>query len=266
MRIMFIGDICGENARKLLSKLVPTYRKKYQLDAVVANVENAAHGRGITLKISEELLSYGIDAMTSGNHIWARSDYEEILSNPYYKTIRPANYTPNVIGNGTMEVKTPNGNLLVINMSGITFIKSYERYLTEPFYFFENMLENLDYSKYDSILVDLHAEATSEKKSFGLYFDSKVSSILGTHTHIQTSDEQILPSGSSYITDVGMVGPKDSVLWTDKDIIFRRNMYPYHEFFEISNDNNIVFNAVIIESNSSKSSKSIERLNEIHKV
>ncbi|HQF36426.1 MAG TPA: TIGR00282 family metallophosphoesterase, partial [Candidatus Dojkabacteria bacterium] len=232
MKILFIGDICGENARKAVGLMVPKLRKEHHVDVVIANIENSAHGRGSTLKIVEELKSYGVDVMTSGNHIWRQKEYGDFLDDPGYKVIRPINYPDDVVGIGYTEFKSSNGLLLVVNVLGFDFIVNVERTVIEPFRYMKQFFDEINIDKYDSIFIDFHAEATSEKKAFGLYFDGMASTIVGTHTHVQTADEEILPKGTAYITDVGMVGPKDSVLWTKKEIIFDRMMYPYGQMFE----------------------------------
>ena len=263
MKFLFIGDICGANARKAVGTKVAQLRKEHDIDVVIANIENAAHGRGATLKIVEELKSYGIDVMTSGNHIWRQKDYADFLDDPGYKVIRPINYPDDIVGVGYTEFQTDKGLLLVVNVLGFDFIVGVERTVIEPFRYMKQFFEEQDLAKYDSIFIDFHAETTSEKKAFGLYFDGMASAIVGTHTHVQTADEEILPNGTAYITDVGMVGPKDSILWTKKEIIFNRMMYPYGQMFEISEDKSVLFNAVVIETKDRKSARSIERINEV---
>lgn len=263
MKILFIGDICGENARKAVGIKVPQLRREHNIDLVIANIENSAHGRGATLKIVEELRGYGVDVMTSGNHIWRQKDYADFLEDPGFKVIRPINYPEDIIGVGYTEIETNAGLAMIINVLGFDFIVGVERTVIEPFRYMKQFFEEQDLSKYESIFIDFHAEATSEKKAFGLYFDGMVSAIVGTHTHVQTADEEILPKGTAYITDAGMVGPKDSVLWTKKEIIFDRMMYPYGQMFEISEDKNVLFNAVVVETDGRNKAKSIERVNEV---
>jgi len=264
MKILFIGDICGRNARTALCKYLPQIKQQNGIDITIANVENASHGRGASIKAIKELQSAGIDAFTSGNHIWRHPDYQEILENSYYNTIRPINYPEDVYGTGSIVVNNNGKRLQIINIMGVDLIN--ERTLSEPFRYFDSFLEKISYANIDAILVDFHAEATSEKKAFGYYFDSSVSVIVGTHTHVQTADEEILPNGTAYITDVGMTGPKDSILWTQKDIIFNRMKYPYGKRFEISSDKNIVFNAVIVETKSPHKASHIQRLNSVLKI
>ncbi|MBN1373843.1 YmdB family metallophosphoesterase [Candidatus Dojkabacteria bacterium] len=264
MKILFLGDICGENARKVLADFIPEKRKTEGIDLVIANAENAAHGKGITTKIAVELKNCGIDVMTSGNHIFKQPDFWEILTDSTYQIIRPMNYPDTAVGVGSIAVDTPQGKVLVINIMGEDFIN--ERTLVEPFVCFEKYLETIDPKEYIAIIVDFHAEATAEKKAFGLYFDGKVSAILGTHTHVQTADEEILPQKTAYITDVGTVGPKDSVLWAQKEIIFDRMMLPYPQRFEISDDSNIIVNGVIVDTLNSQSSNLIKRINEVRKA
>ncbi|MCK9368690.1 YmdB family metallophosphoesterase [Candidatus Dojkabacteria bacterium] len=261
IKVLFIGDVCGKPGRQAVAKLIPEIKKKEGIDVVITNIENIAHGRGATVATVNEMMGAGVDFMTAGNHIWRRNDFHELLSGDF-PIIRGLNYPDDLPGKGFGEVDLGSkGKLLVITLLGWAGMN--ERTLGEPFRRLDAFLKELDYSKYTGILVDFHAEYTGEKLSFGLYFDGKVSSILGTHTHIPTADERLLPSHSSYITDVGMVGPMDSSLWVKKEIVFAQNMFPYSPSYEIEESGNVRFDGVIIEIDSPKSSKSIKRINKV---
>jgi metallophosphoesterase (TIGR00282 family) len=214
MRILFIGDIVGRPGRDTLKNHLANILEERQIDLCIANAENSASGNGITPRLAEELLSLRIDVLTSGNHIW---DKKEVLA--YFgqqpRLLRPANYPPLTPGRGlfagTTRTQVP---FAVINLQGRVFMPPIDC----PFRTAEAILQQLSPDT-KVILVDFHAEATAEKQAFAWYFDGRVSAIVGTHTHVVTADEQILPKGTAYITDAGMTGPHDSVIGVDKEII-----------------------------------------------
>lgn len=213
MKLLVIGDVFGRVGRDVLFEYAE--RGFFGADAVVANIENAAHGKGVTKAVYDELSKLDIDAFTLGNHVWGCPDITNVFR--YNDNIvRPYNFEGNVAGNGTAVVKTKNGiRLGVINLLGRVAIQPYA---TNPFLAADRAIEEIK-AKSDVILVDFHAEATSEKVALGYYLDGKVTAVVGTHTHIQTADEKILPKGTGYITDLGMTGPAVSVLGVDKKII-----------------------------------------------
>lgn len=216
INLLFIGDIVGKPGRRTVYRLLPGLYEKYQLDCVIANGENAAGGLGITPKIADELFKNGIDIITSGNHIWQK---KEIF--PYLDTtdrlLRPANYPSGVPGKGYTVFSLNSGlKLGVLNLEGRVFMKA----LDCPFCKAELVLKELKEIT-PIVVVDFHAEATSEKIAMGWFLDGKVSAVLGTHTHVQTSDETILPQGTAYITDVGMTGPIYSVIGMGKEAALR---------------------------------------------
>jgi len=211
--VLFIGDIVGRPGRKTVYQLLPLLYERYKLDCVIANGENAAGGLGITPKIADELFKNGIDIITSGNHIWKKKEVFPYLD-ANDKILRPANYPAGVPGRGyTFLTLSQEVKLAVINLEGRVFMKS----LDCPFRTVEVLLKEIS-PLTPNIIVDFHAEATSEKMAMGWFLDGKVSAVLGTHTHVQTADETILPAGTAYITDVGMTGPLASVIGMDKDI------------------------------------------------
>jgi len=217
MNILFIGDIVGAPGRRAVEELLPRLVDHHFVDLVVANGENASGGIGITPQVADQLLGLGIDLLTSGNHIWK---HKEIL--PYLeetdRLLRPANYPPETPGRGFAVVETAAGErAAVVNLEGRVFMSSLEC----PFRTAEHILAGLP-KEIKVILVDMHAEATSEKQAMGWFLDGRVSAVLGTHTHVQTADERVLPGGTGYISDVGMTGPVDSVIGMKKEIILER--------------------------------------------
>ena len=244
MRILFIGDIVGKPGRKYLQEHLAELKKTLCLDFIIANGENAAGGAGMTENIFIELRSMGIDVVTGGNHIWDRQDIFNFIDREP-RMIRPANYpletTP---GLGSVIVERLKGKtkLAVINLIGRVFMKPVDC----PFRAADRELLLLK-SKVDLVIVDFHAEATSEKQALGWYLDGQVSAVVGTHTHIQTADQRILPRGTAYISDVGMVGLYDSILGVDKGGPLKRFITQLPHKLTIS-EGKIVFNAVIIEN------------------
>ena len=208
MRLLFIGDVVGAASVRKIASLLPSMIKEEKVDFVIANGENASENNGITKDIAEKLHFAGVDVITLGNHAFRqKSSYDFLDSCPYI--IRPANGFPTDPGSGFTEIKTDFGKVGVINLSG----KLYGDAVESPFLKAEKILENL---KSDYIFVDFHAEATSEKRALGYFLDGKVTAVVGTHTHVPTADEQILPKGTGYITDVGMTGSENSVLGIEK--------------------------------------------------
>ncbi|RKY97631.1 MAG: TIGR00282 family metallophosphoesterase [Candidatus Hydrothermota bacterium] len=215
VRVLFIGDIVGKPGRRAVRELLPSLKVEYNVDFVVANVENAAGGAGITQNVAKELRSYGINAMTGGNHIWAKREIFKFIDN-FPELVRPLNHPESVPGQGVKVFTSDTGvPIAVINLMGRLFLQC----LDNPFIVLERTLEAL---KTKIIIVDFHAEATAEKQAFALYFDGKVSAIIGTHTHVQTSDERILPNGTAYITDVGMAGGLGGVIGVKKEAMIKK--------------------------------------------
>ena len=212
MLILAIGDIVGSPGRRAVNKLVPGLRREYGIDFVVANAENAAGGFGVTPETAQELFDAGVDVLTSGNHIWAQKEIFPYLDSEM-PILRPLNYPPGVPGRGYV-VKS---GVLVINLIGRTFIGSFDC----PFQTVDKLLDGIN-PKPPVIIVDFHAEATSEKMAMGRYLDGRVSAVLGTHTHVGTIDARVLPQGSAYVTDLGMVGPIDSIIGDDPELVIQR--------------------------------------------
>ena len=219
MRFLFLGDVFGKPGRQAVTRLVPRLITRERLDLVVANAENVANGAGVTPDAAEELLAAEVNLLTSGNHIWAKREIVPYLEAPGSRLLRPANYPAGSPGRGRGVATTPDGRKLgVVNVEGRVFMKS----LDDPFRRAEEEIEALRAEGVGCILVDVHCEATSEKNAMGHFLDGRVSAVLGTHTHIQTSDERVLPGGTAFQTDVGMCGPWDSVIGVKKELVIER--------------------------------------------
>jgi 2',3'-cyclic-nucleotide 2'-phosphodiesterase len=217
LQLLFLGDIVGRPGRELIRRGLPSLIERYNVDLVIANAENAAAGRGITREIGDALLSWGIDVMTSGNHIWAQRETADYIG-AEARLLRPANFPAGVPGNGSYVARTGNGRPVgVINVMGRVFMQS----IDDPF---KRVLEEIAAIRGRTrvILVDFHAEATSEKVAMGWHLDGQVTAVIGTHTHVQTADEQILPGGTAYLTDAGMTGPHDGVIGVEKAAVLDR--------------------------------------------
>lgn len=226
MRILFVGDVVGSTGRKALETMLPILKERHHPDFILVNGENAAAGRGITPKIAQQFFEWGADGITLGNHAW---DNKEIL--PYIdeepRLVRPANMLAGAPGQGMMRLSKGGKQLAVINLQGQTFLPPLEN----PFHTADKLLEELDGVRH--ILVDFHAEATSEKVAMGWYLDGRVSCVVGTHTHVQTNDCRILPGGTVYITDVGMTGPRDGIIGMKRDSVLKKFLTQMPSRFEV---------------------------------
>ncbi len=240
MNILFIGDIVGRAGRQVVTQGLPLLRRDYDVTFVVANGENAAGGVGLTPKIADQLFAAGIDVLTSGNHIWQKKEILEYISRET-RLIRPLNFAPDAPGAGSCVVQDSDENsLAVLNLIGRVFLDGYSC----PFQEAKREIERLR-ERDVVILVDFHAEATSEKQALGWYLDGKVGAVVGTHTHVQTADERILHQGTAYITDVGMTGAMDSVLGVKKELAIQKFLTYMPVRFE-SSMLNPQLNAVLI--------------------
>ena len=236
MKILAIGDIIGKPGRKAVKEILPGLCDQYDINLVIGNGENAAGGLGLTPGTADELFDSGIDVITTGNHIWA---YNEII--PYLDSelplLRPLNYPPQNPGRGYV-VKN---NVLVVNLVGRVFIGHFDC----PFRAMDDLLAKFE-GKSMPIIVDFHAEATSEKVAMGRYLDGRVSAVLGTHTHVGTIDAQILPGGTAYVTDIGMVGPIDSVIGDDPDSVIKRFLTQMPSRLSVGKGK-VRFDAILVE-------------------
>lgn len=242
MRLLFIGDIVGRPGRELIRRGLSWLIEAHSIDLVIANAENAAAGFGITREIGDQLLDLGVDVMTSGNHIWdKREAIDYIGAEP--RLLRPANYPAGVPGNGSYLARTRGGQSVgVINIMGRVFMHN----LDDPFAVVAREIEALR-QRARVIFVDFHAEATSEKVAMGWHLDGRVTAVVGTHTHVQTADERILPKGTAYLTDVGMTGPHDSVIGVEVSAAVGRFLNGMPAKFETATGNPRL-NAVIVDA------------------
>ena len=242
MRILFIGDIVGRPGRELVRQGLQAIVDHHRIDLVIANAENSAAGFGITREIGDQLLDWGVDVMTSGNHIWDKKEALDYIGTES-RLLRPANYPAGAPGNGNYLARAKDGQTLgVINVMGRVFMPL----LDDPFAVVLKEIEALK-SRARIILVDFHAEATSEKIAMGWHLDGKVTAVVGTHTHVQTADERILPKGTAYLTDVGMTGPHDSVIGVEIQAALGKFINGLPARFDTATDNPRL-NAVIIDA------------------
>src|SRR5881396_309633 len=242
IRLLFIGDIVGRPGRDLVRYGLPAIVERHQIDLVIANAENSAAGFGITREIGDHLLEWGVDVMTSGNHIWDKKEaLDYIGAEP--RLLRPANYPAGAPGHGSYLARTRDGRPVgVVNVMGRVFMLN----IDDPFTVVLREIEALK-QRTRIVFVDFHAEATSEKIAMGWHLDGKVTAVVGTHTHVQTSDERILPKGTAYLTDVGMTGPHDSVVGVEIEAALGRFLTGLPARFETATGNPRL-NAVIIEA------------------
>jgi hypothetical protein len=255
MKILFIGDIVGQPGRRAVRELVPALVEDYRIDMVIANCENAAAGFGVTRDIVEELYRCRIDVLTSGNHIWDKKEVLEFAED-YETLLRPANYPDGAPGFGSVVMPCLSGvHVGVINLAGRVFMRP----LDCPFMTVEKEIEKLR-RKTRIILVDMHAEATSEKQAMGWFLDGRVSAVIGTHTHVQTADEQILPQGTAYLTDAGMTGPFDSIIGTKKDAVLERFLKQMPNKFEVAKGDVRLQGALITVDEATGRGLDIERI------
>ena len=235
--VLLVGDIVGKPGREAVKGLLPDLRKEFEVDLVVANAENATNGRGISLKHAEDLLTSGVDVLTSGNHVW---DQKEII--PYMNgelpLIRPINYPEGVPGRGYQIVD----GIMVVNAMGRTFMMDIEC----PFRAMDRLLNQTDLPRI--IIVDFHAEASSEKVAMGWYLDGRVSAVCGTHTHVPTADLRVLPRGTAYVSDIGMTGPVNSIIGNEVDAVISRFLTAMPKALPVA-EGPSVLNAVLVQVN-----------------
>jgi len=241
VRILFIGDIVGEPGRRAVAELLPGIKKSNDVEFVIGNGENVAGGSGVTPALADELLESGIDVITSGDHIWKRKEIIERIDSDR-RILRPANYPSGTPGFGSTVIKSESGtDVGVINLQGRVFMQALEC----PFRAAKEEIEKIK-DKTRIIIVDMHAEATSEKIAMGWYLDGLVSAIAGTHTHVQTADEKILPEGTAFIADAGMTGPFDGVIGRKKEQILNRFLTQMPTKFEMA-EGDIQLHGVIFD-------------------
>jgi len=252
MRILFLGDIVGRPGRRGVARILPEWQARYAPDIVIANGENAAGGMGITPDIANELFALGIDVMTLGNHVWQKKEIYPMLDTEP-RLIRPANYPPGVPGYGWGVFPVLDKQLAIMVLAGRVFMEHADC----PFRTFDALRPQIDTP---FLLIDFHAEATSEKAAFALYADGRASAIIGTHTHVQTADERILPGGTAFLSDVGMCGPLHSVIGMDPEIVIRRFITGMPAKFEVAKGAPVVCGVLIDLDRSTGRALSIQRL------
>jgi len=236
LRILAIGDIIGKPGRKAIRELLPSLRHEYRIDLIIGNGENVAGGIGITPSTARELFDSGIDVITTGNHVWAHKEINPYLDGSL-AIIRPLNYPPGTPGRGYLS----RNGVVVVNLIGRTFMGNFDC----PFRAMDQLLAKLE-GKSTIIIVDFHAEATSEKVAMGWYLNGRVSAVLGTHTHVGTIDARILSGGTAYVTDIGMVGPMDSVIGDDPDSVINRFLTQIPRRLSVGSGT-VTFNAILVE-------------------
>ena len=245
MKSLVIGDVVGRPGREALRSLLPTLKKKYRIDFIIANGENAAGGSGLTPKVVKEILSSGVDVITSGDHIWRKKEVLEVISKEN-RLLRPANYPVGVPGSGFCVYGRGKAKIGVINVVGRVFMSCLE----DPFLAAKRAVKEIK-KETPNIFVDIHAEATSEKLALAFFLDGEVTAVFGTHTHIQTADERLLPKGTAYITDLGMTGPFDSILGRRPEPILEKFITGLPTKFEVA-ANDVQIQGAIIEFNAEK--------------
>jgi metallophosphoesterase (TIGR00282 family) len=254
LRVLMIGDVVGSPGRKAVQQLVPPLRREFNINLVVANGENSAGGFGVTYDTAQDLLGAGVDVITTGNHVWRK---KEII--PYLQEdlpiVRPSNFPPGIPGRGFLTV----GKVMVLNLMGRVFMEA----LDCPFREAERVLKESKELGADIILVDFHAEATSEKQALGWYLDGRVSAVVGTHTHVATADARIMPEGTAYVSDLGMVGPVNSVIGTDPNAVLEKFLTQMPQRFTVAKGP-VVFNSVLINiDDDTGRASSIERIDRL---
>ena len=263
MKILFIGDISAEPGRKTVEKVLPKVKDKYKPDVVIANCENAAGGLGVNTSVLNELQGYGVDFFTSGDHVWTIKGFLDSLLDTNLPLVRPYNYegTEQLPGKGYEILDLGSkGRLLIVNLLGQSFMNGHAR---NPFWSIDELLSRLHEmpDMPENILIDFHAETTSEKLCLAYYLKNRVSAVLGTHTHVPTCDQRIIDQ-CAYVTDVGQVGPLDASLWIKFDTAIHNFKYPFRKPIEVETEGKMVFNSVLIELKDGKAQKII-RIDEI---
>ncbi|SKR87689.1 metallophosphoesterase, MG_246/BB_0505 family [Mycobacteroides abscessus subsp. abscessus] len=254
MRILFIGDIVGKIGRNAISTYLPKLKQEYRPTVSIVNAENAAHGKGLTEKIYKQLLREGVDFMTMGNHTYGQREIYEFIDEAK-RMVRPANFPSEAPGVGMRIIQINDIKLAIINIQGRAFMQD----IDDPFKKADELVKEAQ-KVTPYIFVDFHAETTSEKNAMGWYLDGRVSAVVGTHTHIQTSDNRILPSGTGYITDVGMTGFYDGILGINRDEVIERFITSLPQRHVVPDNGRSVLSGVIIDIDKNGKTTNIERI------
>ncbi|MDP6523744.1 MAG: TIGR00282 family metallophosphoesterase [Kiritimatiellia bacterium] len=256
MKVLMVGDIVGAPGRRAFAWVAGRMKQSGKVDFIVANAENAAGGKGLTEPLAEELLAAGADVITLGDHTWNQRAIYPYLDREE-RVIRPANFAPGCPGRGCTTVPTNHGDVTVVNLVGRVFMNPYDC----PFRAVDSLIGKGP-STGRTVLVDMHAEATSEKIVMGRYLDGRVSCIVGTHTHVQTSDEVILPGGTAYLTDLGMTGPKDSAIGRELDAVLETFLTGMPSKFKVASDDIVLEGAIVNVDDSTGKATGIKRVRE----
>lgn len=255
MKILAVGDIVGENGLKKAKEILPNLKKEKNIDFIIVNGENSAGGMGITEKLFKEMLQSGADVVTMGNHTWGKKDIFSFIEHP--QLIRPANYPKGVVGKGYTIKECRGKNIAVINLIGRTDMNVLSE---NPFIKINEILDEIK-DRVDITILDFHAEATAEKIAMGYYIDGRVNIIFGTHTHVQTADEKILEKGTAYITDIGMTGPKTSVIGMDVEVSIKRFETTLPERYKLAQGDCVLNGCIFDIDDNTCRTMSIERIN-----
>jgi metallophosphoesterase (TIGR00282 family) len=256
LKILFLGDIVGSSGRQAIAAHLPILKSEHAFDLIIANGENAAHGFGLTMSIATELFEMGIDVLTGGNHTWDKKEIHQALQTYSQKIIRPANYPTGTAGRGSTIVHGKSGHKIgIVNLMGRVFMDP----LDCPFRALQNELETLR-RETKIILVDLHAEVTSEKEAMAWFADGQVSAVVGTHTHVQTADERIFPKGTGFLSDAGMNGPYDSIIGMKREIILERFLKKQPVRMEVAEGPGVCSGVIFTIDSDDGTCKKIERV------
>lgn len=260
VKILYIGDVSTRRGRESLKQIIPQLKQKHSPDFIIANIENAAGGRGVTHQTYTEILGYGIDLATAGDHVYSlKSFLEQPIEDLAF--IRPANYESNLPGKQYEVVEVAGQKVAFIVLLGQDMMQS-SRFVRNPFFYVDQMLEQKEIAEANHIVIEVHAETGTEKLALAWYLKDRVSAVVGTHTHVATADNRLLGEQVAYVTDIGQVGPYDASLWADFENVINNFKYPMRKPFEMAENGPIVFNSVLItlDSKQNLSPLSIERV------
>jgi metallophosphoesterase (TIGR00282 family) len=260
IRVLIVGDIIGSPGRKALRRLLPGLRQEFDVDLVVVNAENSSGGRGVGMRTARELRDAGADVLTTGNHVWAQPDIEQALVDDDLRLLRPLNFPTDSPGNGARTIRVKGHDVTIVSLLGRVFMAP----LDDPFRTMDTFLLLLappdSATQRPLVIVDFHAEATSEKLALAWYLAGRVAAVVGTHTHVPTADERVLPGGTAYVTDLGMVGPRDSIIGSAIEPTIRRFLTQRPGRLPVA-DGPIGFNSVLIELDADQgTSRAIHRI------
>ena len=262
MKILFIGDIVGASGRRILKDHLAVIKERFEIDICIANGENAAAGLGLSTQLAEEIASYGLDAITMGNHTWSKRDLIKTIDDLSY-VARPANGPASWPGRDHVVIRHHQGNVIVVNLLGRVYMDAHN----DPFQMIKPLIDQLK-KKYQTkiVIVDFHAEATSEKIAMGWYLDGETTLVAGTHTHVQTADERLLEAGTAYITDVGMTGPVDGIIGMDRESSLRRFVERLPAPYEAARGRSALHGVVVDVDRASGQARSIRRISWPHSI